>query len=179
VCSCLDGCQKLSSKIKPKTSEDLAKGIIDNVDFDSYRVQLDKKEDISLIGDGELTPSTTDGTGGIVEPELDLLSNIIEVFNERFGDIDWGEDDKIKRALDNISEDVISDKEFIKSTKNADKQNMRITFDKVLEEKFQDIIETNFLLFQRFNDDSEFKDFISTKMFEYVNYNIQREQKSS
>jgi len=171
--------KKLSSKIKPKTSEDLAKGIIDNVDFDSYRVQLDKKEDISLTGDGELTPSTTDGTGGVNEPELDLLSNIIEVFNERFGDIDWGEDDKIKRALDNISEDVISDKEFIKSTKNADKQNMRITFDKVLEEKFQDIIETNFLLFQRFNDDSEFKDFISTKMFEYVNYNIQREQKSS
>lgn len=49
---------------------------------------------------------------------------------------------------------------------------MRITFNKVLEDKFQDIIETNFLLFQRFNDDNEFKDFISTKMFEYVNYNI-------
>ena len=140
-------------------------------------MQLDKKEDISLTGDGELTPSTTDGTTVLPEPELDLLSNILEIFNEKFGDIDWGEDDKIKRVLDNISEDVISDKEFIKSTKNADKQNMRITFNKVLEDKFQDIIETNFLLYQRFNDDNEFKDFIATKMFEYVNYNIAMEQR--
>jgi type I restriction enzyme R subunit len=45
-------------------------------------------------------------------------------------------------------------------------------FDKVLEDKFQDIIETNFLLFQRFNDDLEFKEFVSTKMFEFVNHNI-------
>lgn len=165
--------KKLSAKIKPKTSEDLAKGILDNVDFDSYRVQLDRKEDISLTGEGELSPSTTDGTGGVPEPELDLLSNILEIFNERFGDIDWGEDDKIKRALDNISEDVINDNEFIKSRKNADKQNMRITFEKVLEDKFQDIIETNFLLFQKFNDDKDFKELISNKMFEYVNYNLE------
>jgi type I restriction enzyme R subunit len=164
--------KKLSTKIKPKTSEDLAKGILDNVDFDSYRVQLDKQENIILYGNGELLPSNADGTGGMPEPEIDLLSNIIQGFNEKFGDIDWGEDDKIKRALNNISDDVINDKEFIKSTKNADKQNMKITFNKVLEDKFQDIIETNFLLFQRFNDDSEFKNFISTKMFEYVNHNI-------
>jgi len=165
--------KKLSTKIKPKTSEDLAKGILDNVDFDSYRVQLDRKENIGLSGEGELSPSTTDGTGGTPEPELDLLSNILEIFNERFGDIDWGEDDKIKRALDNISEDVINDNEFIKSRKNADKQNMRITFEKVLEDKFQEIIETNFLLFQKFNDDKDFKELISDKMFEYVNYNLE------
>jgi len=164
--------KKLSTKIKPKTSEDLAKGILDNVDFDSYRLQLDKQENISLNGNGELTPSNADGTVRKPEPEFDLLSNIVQGFNEKFGDIDWGEDDKIKRALDNISDDVINDKEFIKSTKNADKQNMEITFNKVLEDKFQDIIETNFLLFQKFNDDPEFKNFISTKMFEYVNHNI-------
>jgi type I restriction enzyme R subunit len=164
--------KKLSTKIKPKTSEDLSYGILDNVDFDSYRVQLDKKADITLGGNGELTPSNADGTGGKPEPELDLLSNIIQGFNDKFGDIDWGEDDKIKRVLNNISDDVISDTEFIKSTQNADRQNMRITFDKVLEDKFQDIIETNFLLFQRFNDDPEFKEFVSTKMFEFVNHNI-------
>ena len=104
------------------------------MDFDSYRVQLDKKADITLGGNGELTPSNADGTGGKPEPELDLLSNIIQGFNDKFGDIDWGEDDKVKRALNNISDDVISDTEFIKSTQNADKQNMRITFDKVLED---------------------------------------------
>ena len=75
-------------------------------------MQLDKREDISLTGNGKLIPSATDGTSGAPEPELDLLSNILEVFNERFGDINWGEDDKIKRTLDNISEDVISDEEL-------------------------------------------------------------------
>jgi len=164
--------KKLATKIKPKTSEDLAKGILDNVDFDSYRVQLDKKADITLGGSGELTPSSADGSGKKAEPELDLLSNIIAGFNEKFGDIEWGEEDKIRRALNNISDDVINDKEFIKSTKNADKQNMKITFDKVLENKFQDIIETNFLLFQRFSDDADFKEFVSTKMFELVSHNL-------
>jgi len=41
---------------------------------------------------------------------------------------------------------------------------MRVTFEKVLE--------TNFLLFQKLNDDKNFQEFISDKMFEYVNYDL-------
>lgn len=164
--------KKLVTKIKPKNSDDLAKGITDNVDFDSYRVQLDKKEDIDLISNGTLQPSNTEGNGGRVEPELDLLSNIIEGFNEKFGDIDWGEDDKIKRTLNDIKDDVLKDDDFIKSTKNADLQNKKIAFEKVLEDRFQDIIETNFLLYQKFSDDPAFKEYVSTKMFEFVNHSL-------
>lgn len=164
--------KKLTPKIKPKTSEDLAKGIIDNVDFDSYRVQLDKTENISLIGDGSLLPSNREGGSGKIEPELDLLSNILEGFNEKFGDIDWGDDDKIRRTLNDIKDDVLKDEDFIKSTKNADKQNKKIAFDKVLEERFQDIIETNFLLYQKFSDDLEFKQYVSAKMFDFVNHSL-------
>ena len=163
----------LSTKIKPKRSEDLAQGILDNVDFDSYRVQLDKKEDMALESDGELKPISSDDSRMKPEPELDFLSNIIEGFNERFGDIDLGEDDEVKRSLKEIREDVISDDEFIASTKNADEQNMKITFDKVLKDKFHNIIETNFLLFQKFNNDPEFKEFLSTKLFEDVKYRVE------
>ena len=158
---------KLLPKLELHQDEDLAKGILNNIDFDSYRLQLDKQDSITLGGAGILKPSSGEGGNGS-EPELDLLSNIVQSFNDKFGDIDWGEDDKVKRTLKNISDDVLGDEEFIKSTKNTDKQNMKITFDKVLNDKFQDYISDNFSLFQKYTNDEEFKRFITAKLFEVV-----------
>ena len=70
--------------------------------------------------------------------------------------------------MKNISDDVLADEEFMKATKNTDKQNMKITFDKVLNDKFQDYISDNFSLFQKYTNDEEFKRFITAKLFEVV-----------
>ncbi|MBC5857544.1 hypothetical protein Cjcuy013_04485 [Campylobacter jejuni] len=49
--------KKLANKIILPKSEDLVRGILDNVDFDSYRLQLDKTQDIILQGNRESKPS--------------------------------------------------------------------------------------------------------------------------
>lgn len=162
---------KLLPKLELNQDEDLAQGILNNIDFDSYRLQLDRIEGITLGGNGILQPAS-DGDKKPSDPELDLLSNIVQSFNEKFGDIDWGEDDKIKRTLQNISDDVLGDEEFLKATQNSDKQNMKITFDKVLSDKFQDYILDNFALFQKYNDDEEFKQFITAKLFDVVSNQV-------
>lgn len=160
--------KKLIAKIAPPRSEDLAKGILDNVSFDSYRVQLIKSEDIRLKGDGELMPSSADGSSKIQGAELQELSEIIKEFNEKYGNVEWNEGDKIVRTLQNIKEDVLKDEKFVKSSKHSDRQNLRIEFEALLQEKMQEIIDVNFDFYKHFTDDAALKHRITQKMFDMV-----------
>lgn len=160
--------KKLIAKIAPPRSEDLAKGILDNVSFDSYRVQLIKSEDIKLNGDGELMPSSADGSSKIQGAELQELSEIIKEFNEKYGNVEWNEGDKIVRTLQNIKEDVLKDEKFVKSSKHSDRQNLRIEFEALLQEKMQEIIDVNFDFYKHFTDDAALKQRITQKMFDIV-----------
>ena len=160
--------KKLIAKIAPPRSEDLAKGILDNVSFDSYRVQLIKSEDIRLKGDGKLMPSSADGSSKIQGAELQELSEIIKEFNEKYGNVEWNEGDKIVRTLQNIKEDVLKDEKFVKSSKHSDRQNLRIEFEALLQEKMQEIIDVNFDFYKHFTDDAALKRRITQKMFDIV-----------
>lgn len=160
--------KKLIAKIAPPRSEDLAKGILDNVSFDSYRVQLIKSEDIRLKGDGKLMPSSADGSSKIQGAELQELSEIIKEFNEKYGNVEWNEGDKIVRTLQNIKEDVLKDEKFVKSSKHSDRQNLRIEFEALLQEKMQEIIDVNFDFYKHFTDDAALKQRITQKMFDSV-----------
>lgn len=160
--------KKLIAKIAPPRSEDLAKGILDNVSFDSYRVQLIKSEDIRLKGDGKLMPSSADGSSKIQGAELQELSEIIKEFNEKYGNVEWNEGDKIVRTLQNIKEDVLKDEKFVKSSKHSDRQNLCIEFEALLQEKMQEIIDVNFDFYKHFTDDAALKRRITQKMFDIV-----------
>lgn len=158
--------KKLIAKLMPPRAEDLAKGILDNVDFESYRVQLDKTLDIALEGEGELKPSQADGTSKMPEAELEELMEIIREFNDKYGDIQWGEDDKLVKGLAYVQEQVEGNERLLKTAQNSDKQNTQIEFENVLAESMQTILDTHFLLFQQFNDNKEFKERITRKMFD-------------
>lgn len=158
--------KKLIAKLMPPRAEDLAKGILDNVDFESYRVQLDKTLDITLEGVGELKPSQADGTSKMPEAELEELIEIIREFNDKYGDIQWGEDDKLVKGLAYVQEQVEGNERLLKTAQNSDKQNTQIEFENVLAESMQTILDTHFLLFQQFNDNKEFKERITRKMFD-------------
>lgn len=157
----------LYNKLGSNEEEDLAKGILENIDMASYKIQLEGTQKISLVAEGELKPVPIEMRGGTSEPEVDLLSNIIKTFNERYG-TEFGNEDRVKRTFIGVADEVEKDDEFIKATKNSDVQNAKITFDKVLQEKFQDVHITNFDLYKKFTDDPEFRAFISAKLFEMV-----------
>ena len=158
--------KKLIAKLLPPRAEDLAKGILDNVDFESYRVQLDTTLDIALEGKGELRPSQADGTSRMPEAELEELVEIIREFNERYGGVEWGEEDKLAKGLAYVQEQMESNEQLLKTAQNSDKQNTQIEFESVLAESMQTILDTHFLLFQQFNDNKEFKERITRKMFD-------------
>lgn len=70
--------------------DDDTDGLLDNVDFDKYRIVKEEERAIVLENENaEVNPVPVGQGGGIPQPEPDSLSNIIKDFNESFGGIEW------------------------------------------------------------------------------------------
>ena len=157
----------LQNKLGGETSTDLAKGILDNIDMDSYRLTLQATTNIVLEQGEDLKPIPTEMRGGVDDPEIDRLSNIIQSFNDRYG-TQFEDTDKVRRVLDSLLADMSKSEELINSIKFSDTQNAQITNDKVLKQEFLKHITTNFDLYKLFSDNREFQEDLSSKMFGLV-----------
>lgn len=158
--------KKLITKLLPPKAEDLTRGILDNVDFESYRVQLDKTLDISLEGNGELKPSQADGTSRIPEPEFEGIMEIIREFNERYGLEEWRDEDNIRGGIAQVQERMDHDEKLITIARNSDEQNTRIEFEEALVKNMALIVDTHLALFEKYSSDENFKHRFTQAMFE-------------
>ena len=157
----------LQNKLGEETPVDLAKGILDNIDMDSYRLQLESTANIELAEGDELKPIPTDMRGGLSEPEIDKLSNILQTFNDRYG-TQFEDADKVRQMAENIAADVAKNDELVNSLKYSDDQNARITSDKIVGEELLKHVTTNFDLYKLYSDNNEFKEDFSAMMFGVV-----------
>lgn len=161
----------LQNKIRREESEDLAKGILDNIDMDSYRLQLEAETRIILHQGDELKPIPTEMRGGVAEPEMEFLSNIVKAFNDRFGTA-FTNEDKVRKMTEDLMNDVKKDKSAMEninaSLARNDRQNAEITFTDVLKEKMINHIESNFEVFKEYNDNPEFRAFLAGQMFKLL-----------
>ena len=88
----------LVPKLPAPVEDDLSKGILEAIDMDSYRVEKQAVQDIQLPDeDAEIDPVSTSGGGQ--KPEMDKLSNSVREFNDRFGNIEWKDQDKIEKVI--------------------------------------------------------------------------------
>jgi type I restriction enzyme R subunit len=157
----------LQNKLGGETPIDWAQGILDNIDMDSYRLQLEATTNIAMDQGEELKPMPTDMRGGTNQPEIERLSNILQTFNERYG-TQFEDADKVRQMAENIANDVAKNQELITSIKYSDDQNARITSDKVVGEELLKHITTNFDLYKLYSDNREFKEDFSAMMFGMV-----------
>jgi len=163
----------LQNKLGRAREEDLAQGILDNIDMENLRYQLQATENIVLQQGDELKPIPTDMRGGVAEPEMEYLSNIVKAFNDRFGTA-FTNEDKVKKMTEDLMQDVANDQEFANAFKHSDSQNAKITFEDVLKRKLIDHIETNFEVFKEYNDNKEFRDFFAGTMFQLMQRDFMR-----
>jgi type I restriction enzyme R subunit len=157
----------LIPKLPAPKEEDLAKGILETVDMDSYRVEVKASLKIALPDeDGQVEPVPTSGGGRKLEPELDVLSNIIKDFNDQFGNIEWKDVDKIRKLIaEEIPAKVSADKAYQNAIKNSDRQNARIEHDKALERVVVDLLTDHMELFKQFSENPSFKKWLRDSNF--------------
>lgn len=154
-------------KLPAPREDDLLRGILETIDMDSYRVEMQSTIKIDLPDeDAEVVPVPTSGGGRKAEPELDHLSNIIKAFNDQFGNIEWKDADKIRKVItEEIPAKVASDEAYKNAIENSDKQNARIEHDRALQRVIVDMLNDHTELFKQFMDNTSFKKWLSNTIF--------------
>jgi type I restriction enzyme R subunit len=157
----------LIPKLPAPVEDDLSKGILEAIDMDSYRVEVQAAVKIALPDeDSEIGPVPTSGGGRVPEPELDLLSNIIKAFNEQFGNIDWKDEDKIRKVItEEIPAKVAADRAYQNAIKNSDVQNARIEHDVALQRVILELLTDHTELYKQFTENPAFKKWLSDSNF--------------
>ena len=149
----------LVAKLPAPIEDDLSKGILDAIDMDSYRVEKLAMEQIRLPDiDGEVDPVPTAGGGRKTEPEYDRLSSIVQQFNDMFGNIAWGDTDRVtKLIIEELPKKVSENVAYQNAMKNSDRQNARIEHDRALLTAVTDLIKDDTELFKQFVDNESFR----------------------
>ncbi len=156
----------LVPKLPSPKEEDLSAGILEAIDLDSYRVQAQTMVNIQLEDeDGEVQPVPTSTAGTKPEPELDSLSNILISFNDIFGNIEWKDEDNVKRQIQELPDMVIKDEGYQNAMKNSDKQNARIEFERAFRNAVQSIMADSIELYKQINDNPSLKNYLSDAVF--------------
>ena len=152
----------LLPKLFIEQSEDLTQGIIETIDMDSYRPEKQNTTPISINLDdnpGFVNPIPVEVGGTSIDHEFDTLENIINAFNQRFGDIDWTNKDKVNEILiQQIPADMKADAQIMDAIRTSpDKQNAKISSDKKVEKIMQNYMRTQTEIFKKFSTDPDFE----------------------
>jgi type I restriction enzyme, R subunit len=171
----------LIPKLPAPKEEDLARGLLETIDMDSYRVEKRTAMRIALADeDAEIGPVPTSGGGPRPEPELDRLSKIIQTFNEQFGNIEWQDEDRVRRLItEDIPNKVAADKAYQNAQKNNDKQNARIEHDKALARVMTSVLKDDTELFKQFSDNESFRRWLADTVFAQTYERPERERADS
>jgi type I restriction enzyme R subunit len=157
----------LVPKLPAPVEDDLAKGILEAIDMDSYRVEKKAAIKIQLPDENaEIQPVPAIGGGHKPEPEMDRLSNILKTFNDQFGNIPWTDADRVHRLITlDIPTKVAADIAYQNAKKHSDKQNARIEHDKALSRVMTAVLKDDTELFKQFSDNESFRRWLTDTVF--------------
>ena len=158
----------LIPKLPSPREDDLSRGILEAIDMDSYRVEKQAVQEILLADeDAEIDPVPTAGGGGRPELEIDRLSNILEVFNEQFGDIAWEDADRVRQMItETIPSRVAEDRAFRNARQNSDKENARVEHDVALRRVMSSMMKDDGELLRQFLDNHGFRRWMTDTVFD-------------
>jgi type I restriction enzyme R subunit len=155
----------LTPKLPAPREEDLAKGILEAIDMDSYRVEKKAALKIALADtDAEIDPVPTEAGGRKLEPELDRLSNILKSFNEQFGTLFTDTDRITKRIREDIAPKVAADVAYQNAKVNTP-HTARLAHDLALGKVMQLLLKDDTQVYKQFVQNEYFKRFVSDLVY--------------
>jgi type I restriction enzyme R subunit len=155
----------LTPKLPAPKEDDLAKGILEAIDMDSYRVEKKTAMAIALAdADAEIEPAPTDGGGRRPEPELDRLSNILKTFNDQFGTLFTDTDRVARRIRDDIAPQVAADAAYKNARENTP-HTARMAHDQALGRVMQHLLKDDTQVYKQFVENESFKRFVGDMVY--------------
>jgi type I restriction enzyme R subunit len=147
-------CRALASYLRDTaTVERLDLGA--EVELTHLRHQMTFTGSLALTADvGEVRSFYGEGKGGQQELDLEHLSSIIEILNDRFG-TDLTDVDKL--LLDQFEESWVADGELADQAQNNTIDNFRLVFDKKLLQTIITRVDANDEIFKKILDDEDFR----------------------
>jgi type I restriction enzyme, R subunit len=134
--------------------------------MDSYRIQPTHRGTIQLErGVGQLDPQRPKDPHTPAADAIEPLSQIIHDLNERFG-TDFSEEDRV--VIAHLVQKLTGDLALVTSVQVNTPENARLTFDHVVTDHLQDMVDTNFQFYKRVTDDQAFARFFLDWLFKHV-----------
>jgi len=143
--------------------DEVSENILEVIDMDSYRTsrQIEMTNIALEDREGYVDPIPVQMGGGKSESEFETLEAIVKSFNQRFGDIDWGEGIDAKEAENILTKEIPERLEAnidgLEAIKNSDKSNARDESNNLVREIMLDLMLTNTGIFKKYSDDPTFQ----------------------
>ncbi len=155
---------RLLRRYLPAEPKELPYEIQQKIEMDSYRIQRTGARRIELErGPGQVEPIGPSGPRSTNVEDLEPLSQIIKELNERFG-TEFTEEDRF--FIRELEEKLAGDPALTASVLANTPENARLTFDHVVNDQLQDMVETNFDFYKRVTDDREFSKYFLDWLFD-------------
>jgi type I restriction enzyme, R subunit len=159
----------LTPKLPSPKEEDLAHGILEAIDMDSYRAEKQAAIKIALADeDAEIKPVPTDAGGRKPEPELDRLSNILQSFNDQYGTLFDDGDRVLRRICEDIAPKVAADAAFQNAKANTP-HTARMALDAALGRVMQLLLKDDTQVYKQFVENESFRRALSDMVYTIAN----------
>jgi type I restriction enzyme R subunit len=148
----------------PASKDKLPVEVQRNIDIESYTVKQTSRGKIKLPrGTSELQPLGPKGSPILLPEDLEPLSQIIRELNERFG-ANLGEN--ARASIQRLEAQLSQDPAVNASIRANTRENARLTFEHVLNDRLQELVDSDFKFYKQVTDNEEFAKTLLDWMFE-------------
>ena len=157
----------LIPKLPSPTSDETPVDVLNTIDMDSYRVEVEAAMKIALAdADAEIDPVPTGAAGGLKEPDIDQLSGVIREFNKLYGDTEFRDQDRVTRFLfKELPAKIGANDRVQNALRNSDNQNARIEHDRAVDDELLGSLADHTDLYALYNTDKAFKAWLRERLF--------------
>lgn len=157
----------LVKKLPKLKIDDFTEGLIDNIDFDKYRIVKEEERQIVLENENaEVAPVPVEHGTGKPVPEMEALSTIVKDFNELFGNIDWKNRDEVQRQINELPARIAGSVDFANAVKNGDSQVAQITFNDDMIAIVAAMLEEKTEFVQAYFGNKDFQNFVNARVYQ-------------